>query len=94
MPATPAWPPRSAPRLFVGQELALGDRVSIEGNQAHYLGKVMRVGPDDAVVLCDDITGEWAAKVVEAGRRTVDVEVVEHLREREQVPDFWLSPRC
>ena len=39
MPATPAWPPRSAPRLFVPGPLAEGQTVTLEGGQAHYLGK-------------------------------------------------------
>lgn len=90
MPATPAWPPRSAPRLFVPPTLAEGIAVSIEGNQAHYLAKVMRVAPGDTVILCDDDTGEWAAKVVEARKRAVALEPVERLRAREGVPDFWL----
>ena len=92
MPATPAWPPRSAPRLFVPGPLSAGAAVTVEGNQAHYLGKVMRVSEGDAVVLCDDMTGEWAARVVSAGKRAVVLEPVEKLREREQVPDFWLCP--
>jgi 16S rRNA (uracil1498-N3)-methyltransferase len=92
MPATPAWPPRSAPRLFVKVELAEGTRVALEGNQAHYLAKVMRVGEGDAVILCDDVTGEWAARVASAGKREVVLEVVERLRLREEVPDFTLCP--
>ncbi len=92
MPATPAWPPKSAPRLFVEQRLAEGDAVRIEGNQAHYLGKVMRVSPGDTVILCDDITGEWAAEVLEAGKRHVVLEAKAMLRPREAVPDFWLCP--
>ena len=31
MPATPAWPPRSAPRLFVATPLAKGEAVTVEG---------------------------------------------------------------
>jgi 16S rRNA (uracil1498-N3)-methyltransferase len=92
MPATPAWPPRSAPRLFVPGPLAVGATVSVEGNQAHYLAKVMRAGEGDAVMLCDDQTGEWAARVVSSGKREVVLEPVERLREREPVPDFWLCP--
>ncbi len=92
MPAIPAWPPRSAPRLFVPGRLAAGARVTIEGSQAHYLAKVMRVGQGDAVVLCDDATGEWAARVVSVGKRDFALETFEKLREREQVPDFWLCP--
>jgi 16S rRNA (uracil1498-N3)-methyltransferase len=92
MPATPAWPPRSAPRLFVAQELQTGARVVIDGNPAHYLVRVMRAAPGDAVILCDDVTGEWAARVNEISKREVTLEVAEHLRPREAVPDLWLCP--
>jgi 16S rRNA (uracil1498-N3)-methyltransferase len=90
MPATPAWPPRSAPRLFVPGPLAKGEPVALEGNQAHYLARVMRAGEGDIVILCDDMTGEWAAQVVSIGKREVSLEAQENLRPREQVPDFWL----
>ena len=90
MPATPAWPPRSAPRLFVEQALSAGASVAVEGNQAHYLAKVMRVTEGDAVILCDDRTGEWVARVIAAGKREVTLTVAERLRPREEVPDFTL----
>ncbi|WP_421837210.1 16S rRNA (uracil(1498)-N(3))-methyltransferase [Novosphingobium sp.] len=90
MVATPAWPPKSAPRLFVPDPLAEGTSVPIEGGQAHYLAKVMRVAAGDAVVLCDDQTGEWLAHVSGVGKRDVTLTVVRRLREREAVPDFWL----
>ncbi|WP_199502722.1 16S rRNA (uracil(1498)-N(3))-methyltransferase [Qipengyuania sp. YIM B01966] len=92
MPATPAWPPRSAPRLFVVPELAEGAMVTLEGNPAHYLARVMRVAAGDTVILCDDITGEWAAEVAYAGKRHVEVRVIRQMRGREHVPDFWLCP--
>ncbi|QKG69904.1 16S rRNA (uracil(1498)-N(3))-methyltransferase [Erythrobacter mangrovi] len=92
MPATPAWPPKSAPRLFVDAPIAMGTPVQVEGNQAHYLSKVMRVVASSVVILCDDATGEWAAEVIEAGKRHVVLDPREKLREREAVPDFWLCP--
>ena len=92
MPATPAWPPKSAPRLFVAAMLAAGASVRMEGNPAHYLTRVMRVAPGDVVILCDDVTGEWAARVSDVGKRDVAIEVVEKLRPREAVPDLWLCP--
>ena len=90
MSATPAWPPKSAPRLFVDEPLTEGVDVRVEGNQAHYLGKVMRIAPGDTVILCDNETGEWAAEVVDAGKRHVLLKAQQHLRPREEVPDFWL----
>ncbi len=66
--------------------------VQIDGPQAHYLLRVMRVAEGGAVILCDNLTGEWAARVVEASKRNLSLQVVEKLREREEVPDFWLCP--
>lgn len=90
MPATPAWPPRSAPRLFVTAPLVQGAPVAVGGNQAHYLAKVMRAAVGDVVILCDDVTGEWAARVASVGKREVVLDPAERLRPREPVPDFWL----
>ena len=90
MPATPAWPPKSAPRLFVAGPLALAADITIEGPQAHYLARVMRVGAGDAVVLCDDLSGAWAARVLSADKRAVALRVEALLAPREQVPDFTL----
>lgn len=92
MPATPAWPPKSAPRLFVEQTITKGQPLCISDAQAHYLGRVMRVGEGDAVIVCDNVSGEWAAKVTQATKREVWLEPVEMLRKREDVPDFWLCP--
>jgi 16S rRNA (uracil1498-N3)-methyltransferase len=90
MTATPAWPPKSAPRLFVDTPLAAGQSRRIDGNAAHYLAQVMRVAPGATIILLDNQTGEWAARVDDAGRRAVDVTVIECLRPRESAPDFWL----
>ena len=92
MPATPAWPPRSAPRLFVEQRLEADAQITLGSNQAHYLAKVMRVTTGDAVIVCDNQTGEWASRVEEVGKRSVGLTVIEQLRQREDVPDFWLCP--
>ncbi|MBW8783878.1 MAG: 16S rRNA (uracil(1498)-N(3))-methyltransferase [Novosphingobium sp.] len=90
MPATPAWPPKSAPRLFVPGPLAEAAPVALDGPQAHYLTRVMRVALGDAVVLCDDLTGEWAAEVAAVDKRAVALTVGERLRPREEVPDLTL----
>ena len=91
-PKTPAWPPRSAPRLFVTEELATDRVIAIEGNQAHYLSRVMRVGEGDTIILCDDSTGEWAARIESVGKRRIEAAAIERLREKEAMPDFWLCP--
>jgi 16S rRNA (uracil1498-N3)-methyltransferase len=90
MPATPAWPPASAPRLFVDTELVDGRELRIEGGQAHYLSTVMRLKPGSALKLFDDRTGEWQGEVVAAGKRDCTVRIVAQLGPREAVPDLWL----
>ena len=92
VPATPAWPPKSAPRLFVRDRLEQNVAISIGAGQAHYLGKVMRISKGDTVILCDNVTGEWAATVDHVEKRRVGLKVVKQLRIREKVPDLWLCP--
>ena len=90
MPATPAWPPSSLPRLYVSQTLAEGAAVTLEGPPANYLANVLRLGPGARVKLFDDRTGEWLAEIDDAGRKRVALTVGERLRPREIVPDLWL----
>ena len=87
MVATPAWPPKSLPRLYVEQELFAGATLTVDGT---YLGAVLRLGPGDQVKLFDDETGEWLAEIIDAGKKRATLIVGEKLRERESVPDLWL----
>lgn len=89
MPALPAWPPQSTPRLFVGQLIAPG-ALRIDGPQAHYLTVVLRTRPGDPVKLFDGVTGEWIGIVSSVSKRDLIVDVTALLRPREQVPDLWL----
>src|SRR5687767_12220460 len=90
MPATPAWPPSSLPRLFVDQPLAAGTVLTLDGPPANYLGNVLRLGAGAQVKLFDDRTGEWLAEILDAGRKRVTLRVGANVRERETVPDLWL----
>jgi 16S rRNA (uracil1498-N3)-methyltransferase len=90
MPAIPAWPPSSLPRLYVEEPLANGASLTLEGPQANYLGAALRLGAGAQVKLFDDRTGEWLAEIAEAGKKRVALRIVQKLREREPVPDLWL----
>ena len=90
MPATPAWPPASTPRLFVAGALEAGTALTLDGTQANYLTNVMRLKPGAPVRLFDDATGEWLAEVRETSKRAVALSVIVRLRSREAVPDLWL----
>ncbi len=90
MPATPAYPPRSAPRLYVDTELSEGAEIRLDGGHAHYLLKVMRIKQGQAVKLFDDRTGEYLAHVTMLGKRDLILLIDGKTRERENVPDLWL----
>ncbi len=90
MPATPAWPPASLPRLYVEDVLDEGAMLNLEGAPANYLGAVLRLGAGAQAKLFDDRTGEWLAEIAEAGKKRLTVRVIQKLKEREPVPDLWL----
>jgi 16S rRNA (uracil1498-N3)-methyltransferase len=91
MPATPAWPPKSLPRLFVRQPLVEGARVELDAAQANYLGNVLRLGAGAELLLFDGSSGEWLARIVEAGRKRMTLTVELRTREPEAIPDVWLA---
>jgi 16S rRNA (uracil1498-N3)-methyltransferase len=91
MPATPAWPPRSLPRLFVGTPLGGGARVELDSAQANYLGNVLRLKEGDRLLLFDGVTGEWLAEVAETGKKRMTLAVIDPTRPPERVPDLWLA---
>ena len=90
MPATPAYPPRSAPRLFVDVELKEGTEIRLDGSHANYLLKVMRIKQNQPVKLFDDRTGEYLAHVTMLGKRDLILLIDGKTRERENSPDLWL----
>ena len=90
MPATPAWPPDSLPRLFVDSELADGREIVIDSAQTNYLVRVLRLTAGAQIKLFDDRTGEWLAGLAHIGKRDAIVRVEGKLRDREEVPDLWL----
>ena len=91
MPAIPAWPPKSLPRLFVRAALGEGAAVELEPGQANYLGNVMRLREGDGVLLFDSLSGEWLARVAEVGKRRMTLSVEARTKPVEAVPDLWLA---
>jgi 16S rRNA (uracil1498-N3)-methyltransferase len=90
MPAEPARPPKSTPRLFVDEELHVGRDMQITGPPAHYLINVMRIKAGVAVKLFDDLSGEYLAVVSGIGKRDLHLTVERQLHTRQAVPDLWL----
>ncbi len=91
MPATPAWPPKSLPRLFVRQSLGEGVPVELDAGQANYLGNVLRMKQGGELLLFDGNSGEWLARINGAAKRTMTLMVERKVREAETIPDVWLA---
>ena len=91
MPATPAWPLKSLPRLFVRQLLSTDVRVELDSGPANYLGNVLRLKAGDHVLLFDGASGEWLATIAEVGKKRMMLLVGELTRPAEAVPDLWLA---
>ena len=91
MPATPAWPPKSLPRLFVRKPLAQWAEVQLDGAAAHYLANVLRLKVGADVLLFDGLSGEWLAKIVAARKSGLKLSVQKKSREPETMPDVWLA---
>ena len=91
MPATPAWPPRSLPRLYVREPLAKGATVALDGGQANYLGNVLRKGVGDELLVFDGRSGEWLARIAEAGKKRMRLAIECRTREPEALPDLTLA---
>ena len=50
-------------RLFVEQQLAMAQTVTLQPFQSHYLTRVMRVREGGSVILFNGVDGEWLAEV-------------------------------
>ena len=91
MPATPAWPPKSLPRLFLRTPLAEGGSAELDAGQANYLGNVMRLGTGDELLVFDGASGEWLARISDTAKKRMTLTVERKTREPESVPDVWLA---
>lgn len=91
MPATPAWPPKSLPRLFVGSPLAEGVEVDLDSAQANYLGNVLRLDLGAQVLVFDGQTGEWLARIAQAGKKRMSLSIERQTRPPEAMPDLLLA---
>jgi 16S rRNA (uracil1498-N3)-methyltransferase len=91
MPATPAWPPKSLPRLFVAEAPSEGAAIELDRDQANYLGNVMRLGVGAELLVFDGSSGEGLAQVAEAAKKRMTLQVKRRTRAAESVPDVWLA---
>lgn len=82
------------PRLYLDLPLATGQGVPFDRDQANYLRNVLRLGQGDPVLLFNGRDGEWQAKLVELGKKTLAAEIGERQREQPSPRDlqFLFAP--
>jgi len=73
-------------RVFVEAALAPGARVTLDGAPAAHLLRVLRLGAGDEVTLFNGDGSDHAARIVSAGRGTVEAEVGARTSARAESP--------
>jgi 16S rRNA (uracil1498-N3)-methyltransferase len=85
--------PHSKPkvRLFVDAALGAGAEVGLDAGQAHYLVRVMRLGPGDAVLVFNGRDGEWQAHINDTGTKRQALAIDSQTRRQAAEPGPWLA---
>lgn len=77
-------------RLFTDSDLSENQAAPLSAGQAHYLGKVMRRGAGDDVLLFNGRDGEWLGRLAELRKAGGIVELIRQTRPQKKTPDLWL----
>ena len=78
-------------RLYIEQDIGIGQPVSLTGAQAHYLRNVMRAGPGDCVQLFNGRDGEWTAEIESLRKGTGTLSPQSQRRTQAVEPGPWLA---
>lgn len=62
-------------RLFIRSELQTGQALELDKEQAHYLGRALRLRPGDALIIFSAESGEFAAAVTSIGKSNAELMV-------------------
>jgi 16S rRNA (uracil1498-N3)-methyltransferase len=77
-----------SPRLYVDAPLARGASVALDKAQANYLVNVLRLKPDDTVLVFNTRDGEWQANLAAAGKRASALAVAAQTRPQRAPADL------
>ncbi len=73
-------------RVYTPARLEPGTRAVLEGQQAHYLGRVLRVAQGQRVVLFNGDGRDYVCEIQQAGRNSLELEVMSRLPARAESP--------
>jgi 16S rRNA (uracil1498-N3)-methyltransferase len=75
-------------RLYVTTDLAAGTSQTIEGQQAHYILNVLRMGEGAELLVFNGRDGEWRARLAARSKKSVTLTLVEQTRPQPPHPDL------
>ena len=77
-------------RMFFENFIEDEKSFSADEKQCNYLFNVLRLKTGDLIRVFNGKTGEYEAKIVEAGKKKCLLEAVRKIKDFEQSPDIWL----
>ncbi len=77
-------------RLYVEAPLGAGERIPLGPPQVHYLNSVLRCQPGESVDVFNGSDGDWAARIVAEGRRSVTLVCQTQTAPQRTPPNLWL----
>ena len=80
----------ATPRLYVTPDLAVGADLQLDGDQAHYLTRVLRLAAGDPVRVFNGRDGEFDTVLAASTKSTATLKIAGQVREQAGVPDLWL----
>jgi 16S rRNA (uracil1498-N3)-methyltransferase len=66
-------------RLYIKEKL-INKTSSLENAEFHYLKNVLRMKEGDEVALFNEQDGEWCAKIMEIGKKNLQLEITEQIK--------------
>lgn len=69
----------SPTRLHIEGQLSANSEFELTGDRARYIGRVLRLGPNDVLTLFDGRGGEYPATIRSMGKNNVMLSVSEHV---------------
>ncbi|MEO1204953.1 MAG: 16S rRNA (uracil(1498)-N(3))-methyltransferase [Pseudomonadota bacterium] len=84
----------NAQRLFVERDLSAGLLIDCPSEQVNYLVNVLRLKPDDTILVFNGRDGEWASRVVEAAKRRCELQIETQVRPQDapQILHYYFAP--
>lgn len=80
--------PSKLPRLFVKSPLHAGAEIALVPDQAHYLANVLRLKPQEQVLVFNGADGEWCARIGEVSKKKVALAAEHQTRAQDEGPDL------